>query len=324
MLTFRADVAAFFNEQRGKSVSLDILTGYIGAGASEMLDALRTRTRLIFGLSDVLPRLSLGQHNELCKLLRHHEVRTLPGLHAKVYLFDKLVAIGSPNFTLNGFERLEEAFVVTDDRQVRTEARKHFEGMWARARSVDPKRVHIMSSGQAAEAPHLGIAHLSSGTASPGNRKPGNPLGKVVRLCAYWPKWIDELEEFDSVEWSTSPKVNPGDVQLFAITKNGDGVARYSGDARIDAIHSLWVARSGARLKKNSAWPLQADFDLLLRLRTPVPKKDLVSVGLLKSGRWPQSPNGIKLWEKCHLVADLLAARNPHQRVAIHEALGLT
>src|SRR5437016_5308593 len=79
---------------------LDLLTGYLGAGAVRVLDELgHPDTRLVFGLSQSNPELSQGQIDELELLKKAAQIRIFPGLHSKLYLFDsRVLALGSANF----------------------------------------------------------------------------------------------------------------------------------------------------------------------------------------------------------------------------------
>ena len=64
---------------------LDILTGYIGKGATQALGALGVRARIVLGLESADAVLTAAQIDELRSLCVDHEVRWRSGLHAKLF-----------------------------------------------------------------------------------------------------------------------------------------------------------------------------------------------------------------------------------------------
>jgi hypothetical protein len=314
---------------------LDILTGFIGVGAKLALDALGVSSRIVIGLAENNPALSSTQIDELHALTQRHRLRSTPGLHAKMYVFDSsAVAVGSANFTKPGFEKLYEVLVLTDDRALVQAARRTFEAIWQNATPLTDQRISSIAI-LPARSPEESLIKAGIGWLARSKRSGFSPVshktGRIrsdsfstqpfspVRLCAYWPKWLQLLNEDDSLEWSTSPRVRVGDLQLFAIT-NQAGIQQ-SNEAGTDAIHSLWRASSKARSRTRGRWPTEADFDLVVRFLHPIPKAALVEKGVLNGGRWPQNPSGkiYRGWELKELVA-LLKSFNPKQSEKIHGA----
>jgi len=303
---------------------VDVLTGYIGGGATSALRELGVRARILIGLADARAWLSTTQITELSSLLHAgHEVRWLPGLHAKSYVLDgKVVMVGSANFTRPGFAQLDEMLIVTDEAAVAKNAVAEFRSRWNRATVVDPSKLRALRASEEARMSNggLGFARsaLPTGFDAPlrvGSVRDGRSTGgpERIRLMAYWPKWIEELES-DSIEWSTSPKAKSGDIHLFAITKTGDGLAEYDGDPRVDAATSLWKQTSRVKMKRSSRWPIHADFEKLLQFEHPVPKSDFRAAGLV-ARNWPQNPKSGQYFrgDSLSAVAKLLSARNPTQ-----------
>jgi hypothetical protein len=131
---------------------LDILTGFLGSGASRALDALGVRARIIVGLASETAALGAAQIAELAQLRGSHEVRALAGLHAKLYLLDeRIVIVGSANFTRSGFERLDELSLATDDATVVRDAIAVFATRWEQAFAIDPNKLAPRTSSEGDE-----------------------------------------------------------------------------------------------------------------------------------------------------------------------------
>jgi len=124
---------------------LDILTGFLGSGATLALEALGVRARIVIGLPSAEAVLSVGQIAEVRSLIAaEHEVRWSRGLHAKVYLVDRrAVLVGSANFTTAGFEKLDEIGIVTDTPAVVSRAVEMFEARFANASAIEPDRLRV-------------------------------------------------------------------------------------------------------------------------------------------------------------------------------------
>src|SRR5947209_2350359 len=104
MIAFHSKIWPAFQSihSRLKGVKkLDILTGYLGAGACKVLaDLGATEVRIAFGLDLTDPTLAQAQIDELGRVKHLAALRVCPGLHAKLYLFDDaIMVLGSANFT---------------------------------------------------------------------------------------------------------------------------------------------------------------------------------------------------------------------------------
>jgi hypothetical protein len=123
---------------------LDILTGYIGRGATQALAMLGVHARIVLGLESENAALTAAQIEELRLLCTHHEVRWRRGLHAKLYVIEQRAAlVGSANFTRSGFEKLDEVAIVTDDATAVEQAIDAFEIRFAEAVPLDPDRLQV-------------------------------------------------------------------------------------------------------------------------------------------------------------------------------------
>lgn len=128
---------------------LDILTGFLGGGATLALEALGVRARIVIGLPSTDAVLSAGQVAEVRALLAaQHEVRWSRGLHAKLYLVDgRAVLVGSANFTAAGFEKLDEICIATDAPSVVSRAVELFEARFVNASEIEPDLLRIADVG---------------------------------------------------------------------------------------------------------------------------------------------------------------------------------
>jgi hypothetical protein len=213
---------------------LDVLTAYLGRGASRVVRALRVRRlRLVFGMDARNVVLSEFQIRELRELRRFGQVRVCRGLHAKVYLCDdSSVVVGSANFTRAGFGRLEEALVCTDEPSTMQAARKYFDRIWKRESRRLPAKARTSSRHSGGEQPGeentgaLGMARVKKASPFDGEQtasgeargRGGTRHGVRVRLCAYPSGWLRRgLDSEKEVKWSTGAGAKAGDVQVFAI-----------------------------------------------------------------------------------------------------------
>lgn len=161
---------------------LDILTGFIGQGATRALAALGVRARIVIGLGSERAALSAVQVEEIRALLAaEHEIRWLAGLHAKLYLVGRrAVLVGSANFTRSGFERLDELGIVTDEPSVVARAAELFEQRFRQALPVEPDGLTIAS----APAGDTDVVELGLGT-----------------------RWNDRASGFTRVDRAVSPAI---------------------------------------------------------------------------------------------------------------------
>lgn len=125
---------------------IEILTGFIGSGAASALAALNVQARIVIGLAGANASLSRSQIEELKLLSSMHEVRWLPGLHAKMYLIDRrAVMVGSANFSKGGFESLDEIAIATDDAEIIARATQAFEARFAQAERLDASQLTTLA-----------------------------------------------------------------------------------------------------------------------------------------------------------------------------------
>jgi hypothetical protein len=99
----------------------------------------------------------------------------------------------------------------------------------------------------------------------------------------------------------------------------------WNGDPeKIDSVHSLWEATTHFDPELGTPeWPVQAQFKLLVRLKYPVPKSQLIEANVLAVPRWPQRSRGkILAAAGVNALGILLRDYNPTQRRMIRAALG--
>jgi len=125
----------------GKVTSFDVMTGYLGGGASKVLAELRVSpARIVFGLNSTDGPLPRSLAREIDGLRKAHHVRVSRGLHSKVYIInDRVVLLGSANFSRSAFEQLQEAAVLTDNEPVVRAACALFRKVWAGAKQLDAR-----------------------------------------------------------------------------------------------------------------------------------------------------------------------------------------
>lgn len=131
--------------------TIDVLTGFLGSGATAALAKLGVTARLVLGLSRPDATLSPGQIAELVALRNAgHKVRWSRGLHAKLYVLPQRAAmIGSANFSRGGFSGLDELVVATTTAALVTAAQRAFDKRWNVAFDLDPAML----------VPQAGAAH---------------------------------------------------------------------------------------------------------------------------------------------------------------------
>jgi hypothetical protein len=335
MLKISSDVWGLFKlvEKHWRPKRLDVLTGFLGAGAANVIEHLSVTPRIVVGLAAGHVALPQAQIEEIKRLQSIGDVCYFPGLHAKLYLFDdNVVVVGSANLTKPGFETLQELVVLTDNARIVSDSRRIFERTWSEAKQIHPARLRSLKggTGSIAEGPTLGVARRAGDTpfshtiAARGSRRSKTAARsgaeRSVRLCAYYPEHIETLDSEDPVVWSTSETTKAGDLQLFCITKDGS-----EPDTRgVDAAHSLWRATDRPHTdRRRSRWKVQGPFELVVRFDNPVPKAAFVQANLIKYERWPQSYRGKKVADLKRLAKTLIAY-NPRQRGKIRRGLRLS
>src|SRR5690606_10640523 len=101
-----------------------VAVAYLGIGASKQLDWKKNDV-LVVAMS--LENVKCGQVNpfEIQTLFDLGvKIYTLQGLHAKIYVFDNDVVIGSANISFRSENVLTESALLTDDRKVIKESRQ--------------------------------------------------------------------------------------------------------------------------------------------------------------------------------------------------------
>ena len=155
-----------------------------------------------------------------------------------------------------------------------------------------------------------------------------------VRICAYPVYWLVEDGSFETdkeITWSTGRSTKAGDIQVFAVSSTLAGAPdELANDPRRDAVHSIWEAITpplpnyAIDLGEEEEWPVQTKFRLLVKLKNPVPKSDLIQAGLLKRS-WPRHWQGKILHAESDIekLGEILARKNPDQRRGVWDALNL-
>lgn len=143
--------------------SLDILTGFLGAGANRVLAQLGPKqTRIIFGLERQSAPLGKTLADELSAPRDSAEVWTCRGLHAKVFILNRrAVVLGSANLTRSGFEHLHEAVLATDSAGVVRRCVTFFDSIRRQSKPL-PKRIPIRKESTAElDRPEIGAIGLA-------------------------------------------------------------------------------------------------------------------------------------------------------------------
>ncbi len=135
-----ATLKALCDQHRPKRI--DILTGFLGSGASGALAALGVKARIIVGLPRADATVSSSLIDELTRLTEAHQVRWIPALHAKLYVLPGHAAmIGSANFSQPGFSALDELVLATTTPATVAAAQREFDRRWRAAIDIDPDRL---------------------------------------------------------------------------------------------------------------------------------------------------------------------------------------
>jgi hypothetical protein len=116
----------------------DMAVAYWGTGAESDLSIEKDRARIVCNLES-----GACNPDEIERLRNVAQVKTHAKLHAKCYLTEAGVIIGSSNASTNGLAMdgsgLDEANLVTDDPEIIRDAAVWFEEIWTKAKKVtDP------------------------------------------------------------------------------------------------------------------------------------------------------------------------------------------
>jgi hypothetical protein len=101
----------------------EVAVAYFGKGASRLLP-LPKGSCLVVDASDRAVASGQTCPTELLKLLKHVTIYTVPNLHAKVFVVDRAVFIGSTNASFRSATQLREAVIRTTEPSVVRDARK--------------------------------------------------------------------------------------------------------------------------------------------------------------------------------------------------------
>lgn len=106
-----------------------VAVAYIGNRGAKLLP-LKPDSRLVVDASEASVKAGRTCPAELLKLFRLDvRVYTVPNLHAKVYVLDRSVYVGSANASDNSANSLVEAMLATDDQRTVARARKFVQDM---------------------------------------------------------------------------------------------------------------------------------------------------------------------------------------------------
>lgn len=104
-----------------------VAVSYLGRGAHKLLP-LRKGDSLVVDMSESTVKAGLTDPNEVGKYLaKNVEVYSCSNLHAKVYVFDNTIIIGSANASQNSQRNLIEAGLLSTDREIATRTREFIE-----------------------------------------------------------------------------------------------------------------------------------------------------------------------------------------------------
>jgi hypothetical protein len=126
---FNADLWNELATRLSKTRTARVAVAYLGAGASRLLP-LRRGHQLVVDMSLRSVRAGTTDPREVRKLLqRGVEVFSRDSLHAKFFIFDRVLIAGSSNISKHARSVLDEAAVLTDDQAAITRASRTFEGL---------------------------------------------------------------------------------------------------------------------------------------------------------------------------------------------------
>lgn len=327
-------ISAFKSIKRilGSNISVDILSGFVGQGATQAILRLGLKdVRVVFGLSKPNAKVEPSLYDEIVLLRQIADVRISRGLHAKVYIFNgSIIAVGSANFTKSGFGTHQEALVLTNEAKAVRKARDLFEATWHKGfNTLKIKRGNLRKESASSSNENGGIGYIPQKDKNPFLVQQSKASAiRPVRLCAYPAYWLEKKDSFEykkTIRWSTGSATQKGDIQIFSVSTDTRKSNLRADDRRVDSIHSIWQATTNCQKVNVHTWPLQARFRLLVRLKNPVCKKELLSTKVLSSTRWPRGSKGKMLYSRENIASlgRLLTAHNPSQRIELFEALQL-
>jgi hypothetical protein len=116
------DLWSNIRKYANKAKRRQVAVAYVGHGAASILP-LRRNDVLILDLSETTVRNGQVDPSEVGKFIdRGVRVYRCPGLHAKIYLFDNVVIVGSANLSKHSRDYLVEAAIVSSNKNLLEEA----------------------------------------------------------------------------------------------------------------------------------------------------------------------------------------------------------
>jgi PLD-like domain len=210
------------------SSRLDAAVAFIGRNPEKLLRWPR-RVTIVADVTKTSVELGRTSAKGVQKLIRNGaNVRSVPSLHAKVYVFDKVAFVGSPNASQQS-TRLEEAAIRLTNARELTAARQYVHRLWRQANplpgdllrqlsQLEPRRLGGAGGGGGSRAsPRAAIAGRRGGLADV-LRDRDLWLDAVVRVVVpeqvqqeqerVATKLLDqsEVESTASVEWTSTSK----------------------------------------------------------------------------------------------------------------------
>ncbi len=237
-----------------------VAVAYLGQGASRLLPLPR-QSRLVVDASESAVRSGQTCPTELAKLQKRGvRVFSASNLHAKVFVIDSKVFVGSANVSRRSSNALVEAVVMTSDRAVVAGARRFVADLCLI--ELGPERLRRLAK--------IYRPAKVTGSSSPRARlnsqrvRPTLPRVWIAHLMAAdWPEWTEEALErghqaakdrmnrrrrhaIDEFSWGKSPSFRPGDI-VVQVVKEEDGRRMVSPPGTVLHIEK-WKRRRDSRV----------------------------------------------------------------------------
>lgn len=222
---------------------------------------LPPESRLVVDASESAVRSGQTCPSELAKLQKRGvRIFSAPNLHAKVFVVDSKVFVGSANVSRRSSNALVEAVIMTSDRAVVAGARRFVADLCMI--EIGPERLRRL--GEIYRPPKV------TGSSSPRARlngqrvRPALPQVWIAQLMAAdWPEWTEEALErghqaakdrmkkrrrhaIDEFSWGESPSFRPGDI-VVQVVKEEDGRRMVSPPGTVLHIEK-WKRRRDSRV----------------------------------------------------------------------------
>ena len=237
-----------------------VAVAYLGQGASRLLP-LPPGSRLVVDASESAVKSGQTCPSELARLQKRGvRVFSATNLHAKVFVVDSKVFVGSANVSRRSSNALVEAVVMTSDRAVVAGAKRFVADLCMI--ELGPERLSRL--GKLYRPPKL-TGSSSLRTRPNGRRvRPALPQVWIAQLVAAdWPEWTDEALErghqaakdrmnrprrhtIDKFSWGKNPSFRPGDI-VVQVVKEEDGRRMVSPPGTVLHIEK-WNRRRDSRV----------------------------------------------------------------------------